>query len=262
MTVNAEELAGLLHRAWLTLDPIAPLSETHGLADLATAYAVQANWSERMLAEGDGIVGRKIGLTSRAVQEQMGVDEPDYGTLWGSRKVELDHGRGGIEAGTFLQPRVEGELAFLLGDPPAGPEVSAADVLKATRAVAPAIEIVDSRIEDWRITIFDTVADNASYGAFAVGPWEAPRPDIQLQDLDMTVSRGRQTVAAGNGSAALGDPAYAVAWLINKLGGFGVEPQAGDIVLSGAWAVTVPAVSGDTFRLEMGGMEPLELRFE
>jgi 2-keto-4-pentenoate hydratase len=262
MSVDVRAQATLLHHAWHTLEPIAPLSETHGLENLGDAYAVQAAWTERMLAEGDRIVGRKIGLTSRAVQEQMGVDEPDYGTLWGSRHLELDQGRGGIEAATFLQPRVEGELAFLLGDLPPGPNIDGADVLGATQAIAASIEIVDSRIEDWRIKIFDTVADNASYGAFAIAPWEALPSRRSLPQLEMAVSCDGEQVAAGKGAAALGDPAHAVAWLIKKLRGFGVEPQAGDIVLSGAWAATVPAVAGEAFRLEIAGMAPLEVAFE
>lgn len=255
------ELAGRLHRAWEQRVPVDPLSETDGLHSVGDAYAVQAAWTERRLAEGDTIVGRKIGLTSRAVQEQMGVDEPDYGTLWRSRWVPVQDGAGTVAASTFLQPRVEGEIAFRLGEPPAGTEITAQDVLAATDAVAAAIEIVDSRIEDWRITLADTVADNASYGGFAVGAWTPLDARRQLPAVEMTLARNGDPVGTGVGAAALGDPAAAVAWLLNKLRSLGVEVRAGDIILSGALAATVPASAGDRFRLEMQGEPPLELTF-
>jgi 2-keto-4-pentenoate hydratase len=255
------ELGRRLHDAWNSRTPIAPLTESTSLASVDDAYAIQSAWAALQLADGDRIVGRKIGLTSRAVQEQMGVDEPDYGTLWVSRHVEVDGGRGEIAAATFLQPRVEGELAFLLGDPPQGPDVTAEDVLAATEAVAASIEIVDSRIQDWRIALADTVADNASFGAFAVGPWTPLQDGRDLPAIGMTMTRNGETVGEGVGSAALGDPAFAVAWLLNKLSSFGVQARRGDIVISGALAATVPAAAGDVFRLEMDGEAPLELAF-
>jgi 2-keto-4-pentenoate hydratase len=256
------ELAAQLHRAWHERRPIQPLSETAGLTSVEEAYAVQSAWTARQLAEGESIVGRKIGLTSRAVQEQMNVEEPDYGTLWASRWVKLQDGRGEVASDTFLQPRVEGEIAFLLGEPPAGDgDVTAADVLAATEAVAASIEIVDSRIEDWRITLPDTVADNASYGGFAVGPWTPLDGERRLADAAMTLSRNGEAAATGVGAAALGDPANAVAWLLNKLRSLGVEVRRGDIVLSGALAATLPAVAGDAFRLEIEGEPAVELVF-
>lgn len=258
---RAGELAQRLEQAWRQLTPIAPLSESDGLCDATEAYAVQTAWTVHRLAEGEVISGWKIGLTSAAVQEQMGVHEPDFGTLWGSRRVALEDGRGEVEAATFLQPRVEGELAFLLGEPPQGPNLTAADVMAATEAVAASIEIVDSRIRDWRITIADTIADNASYGGFAVGPWTEPHTDRPLAELGMTVARDGETVASGAGAAALGDPANAVAWLLNKLSTLGVRPRRGDVILSGAWAATVPIVAGDEFRLEIEGQRPIELAF-
>jgi 2-keto-4-pentenoate hydratase len=260
-SARAAELAALLHHAWETRTPIEPLSESAGLSDVSEAYAVQSAWTARRVAEGETIVGRKIGLTSRAVQEQMGVDEPDYGTLWGSRMIRLDAGHGSIPADTFLQPRVEGELAFLLGDPPAGTDVTASAVVEATQAVAAAIEVVDSRIADWRISLADTVADNASYGGFAVGPWTPLEAARRLPELEMSLNRNGEQAVTGQGSAALGDPAHAVAWLLNKLASFGVQAQRGDIVLSGALAATMPVNAGDEVRLELGGEPPVTLAF-
>jgi 2-keto-4-pentenoate hydratase len=262
--MTAEEAAALgarLHRAWHGRVPIAPLTETTSLDSVDDAYAIQSAWARLQLADGDRIVGRKIGLTSRAVQEQMGVDEPDYGTLWASRWIEIEGGRGDVVAATFLQPRVEGELAFLLGDPPRSGPVTAEAVLASTEAIAASIEIVDSRIEDWRITLPDTVADNASFGAFALGEWTPLTAERALPEISMRMTRNGETVGEGVGAAALGDPAFAVAWLLNKLRSFGVESRRGDIVLSGALAATVPAAAGDLFRLEMSGEPALDLAF-
>jgi 2-keto-4-pentenoate hydratase len=258
---HAGELAQQLEQAWQQRTPIAPLSESAGLSDVGDAYAVQTAWTAHRLQHGEEIAGWKIGLTSAAVQEQMGVHEPDFGTLWGSRRVALEGGRGEVAAETFLQPRVEGELAFLIGEPPQGPNLTAADVVAATEAVAASIEIVDSRIQDWRITLADTIADNASYGGFAVGPWTELRPERRLDELAMTVTRGGETVASGSGAAALGDPANAVAWLLNKLSSLDVQVRPGDVILSGAWAATVPILAGDEFRLEIEGEPPVEVAF-
>jgi 2-keto-4-pentenoate hydratase len=262
--VNADRAAKLamrLEAAWTDRAPIEPLSETEDLSDLDDAYAVQTAWTDLRLRAGEEIVGRKIGLTSRAVQEQMGVGEPDYGTLWGSRRIEVRDGGARVAADTFLQPRVEGEIAFRLGEPPAGPDVTADDVLAATEAIAASIEIVDSRIADWRIKLADTVADNASYGGFVIGQWTPLDPGRHLPDLRMTLSRNGAPGVEGRGSAALGDPATAVAWLLNKLTSLGVQARSGDIVLSGALAAMLPAAAGDRFRLELEGEPALDLEF-
>src|SRR5918998_3836294 len=168
---EAGVLAQRLEDAWEGRDPIPPLSESEGLSAAEDAYAVQSAWSELRLSSGERIVGRKIGLTSPAMQEQMGVNEPDYGSLWGSRYFPSRGGRVEIPADTFLQPRLEGEIAFLIGRPLAGPGVTLQEVLVATEALAVAVEVVDSRVEDWRIKLADTIADNSSYGALTLGPW-------------------------------------------------------------------------------------------
>jgi len=254
-------LAARLQDAWDSGRPIDPLTETDHLDDIASAYAVQEAWSEQRLNAGERVLGRKIGLTSRAVQEQMGVDEPDYGTLWASRFFPAPGGRGDVPADMFLQPRVEGELAFLLGELPVSETFSAQQVLAATEAVAPSIEIVDSRITDWRIKLADTVADNASYGGFLLGPWSRVLRDTDLRTIGMVVTQNGERVAEGVGAAALGHPAQAVAWLLTKLASLGVRARAGDIILSGALGITVPARRGDRFAVEFYGQPPLLLAF-
>ncbi len=257
----ADAVAQRLQRALETREPIAPLTEGDAGFDVAAAYAAQQAWTERRLAEGETILGRKIGLTSRVVQRQLGVDEPDYGTQWGSRCFPAVGGRAQAPAELFVQPRVEGELAFLLGDPPRGPRVTPQQVLAATEAIAPAIEIVDSRIADWRIALPDTVADNASFGGFVLGAWDRGLRERDLRTVGMVLSHGETPVAEGVGAAALGHPARAVAWLLEKLAGLGVETQPGDIVLSGALGPMTPVSAGDVFTLEVHGQRPLTVAF-
>ena len=166
-----------------------------------------------------------------------------------------------VEAARFLQPRVEGELAFLIGRKLEGPGVTPQEVLAATEAVAFAIEIVDSRIRDWRIRIEDTVADNASFGGFLVAPWERALLEEDLSTLGLALYKNGELAAQGAGAACLGHPAKAVAWLANALAAFGVALEPGDIVMSGAWAPVQAASRGDLFTLVGTGGRALTLRF-
>ncbi len=259
--IAAEMLAQRLDEAWERRQPVAPLSESEGLESVEEAYAVQTAWSDLRRSRGERTVGRKIGLTSRAIQEQLGVSEPDYGSLWGSRHFPTQSGRVELPAEAFIAPRLEGEVAFLLGRPIAGPDVTPEDVLAATDALAVAVEIVDSRIEDWRIKLADTIADNASYGGFTTGPWSSALREADLRTLGMLLQKNGETVETGVGAAALGHPARAVAWLANKLASFDVSLESGDIVLSGALSKAVSARQGDTFVLEMHGQPTLTATF-
>lgn len=195
------------------------------------------------------------------MQQQLGVDQPDYGSLWSSRYFAARDGHAEIPADMFVAPRIEGELAFRLGEGLSGPSVTPEQALAATEALAPAFELVDSRIENWRIKLPDTIADNASYGAFTTGEWEASLKDTDLRSLPMSVERAGETVGEGAGSAAMGDPALCVAWLANKLHAFGISLAPGDVVLSGALAAAVPVSAGDEFTLRLGEQEPLVVRF-
>jgi 2-keto-4-pentenoate hydratase len=255
------QLAQLLETAWATRAPIEPPAESGVLSTIEEAYAVQAAWSRARVAAGDRVVGHKIGLTSQPMREQFGVDEPDFGAVWASRHFETVDGRAEVEASIFLQPRIEGEIAFLLGRTLDSPETTAEDVLAATEAVAAAYEIIDSRVADWRIGLLDTVADNASYGGYAVGDWTPYTRDRDLRTVGMLSSKNGSVVAEGVGAASLGDPAEAVAWLARTLAGFGTALDAGGIVLSGSVARAVPAAAGDTFVLEMHGERALTVAF-
>lgn len=259
-SAKAEILARRLDEAWERQAPVEPLTETDGLRE-EDAYGVQSRWTDLRLARGERILGRKIGLTSLAMQEQMGVDEPDYGSLWASRHFPAAAGRAEVPADPFLQPRMEGEIAFLIGRPLSGERVTPQEVLAATEALAPAFEVVDSRIADWRIKLADTIADNASYGGFVLGPWSRGLRNEDLRTLGMLVHKNGETVAQAVGAAALGGPARAVAWLARKLATFGVSLDAGDVVLSGALGGATDATRGDTFVLETHGQPPLTVSF-
>lgn len=261
MTLPIEEIAAQLDRAWRTRVPIEPLSNTVGLHDVADAYAIQQSWVRLRLEDGDRITGRKIGLTSRAMQQLMGVHEPDYGTLLASMSVPVRRGIGEVDVGRLLQPRVEGEIAFLLKKPLRGPGVTIREVFRATEAVAAAVEIVDSRIRDWKIKLVDTVADDASSGAYAIGPWRTRWQELDLAMAGMVLYVDGRIEAVGAGAAALGHPAVCVAWLANKLGEMGEGIEAGDIVLSGALAGAVPVRPGQNARLEIAGLDSVTLRF-
>jgi 2-keto-4-pentenoate hydratase len=257
--LDVEALAAKLEQAFVTNVPITPLSEAVGLSDVADAYRIQSAWSELRVRNGDRVVGRKIGLTSRAMREAAGINEPDFGQMWASRHLPIEDGRAELPATTFIQPRIEGEIAFLMGRELAGPGVTVADVLAATEALAPSFEVVDSRIIRRKFSLVDTISDNASYGAFCVGPWDARLRDVNLRTLGMLVTRGEEAVVEGIGAASLGHPAAAVAWLANTLAAFSVTLAVGDIVLSGSLGAAIPVRAGDVFVMELHGTTPLTL---
>ncbi|WP_051581834.1 2-keto-4-pentenoate hydratase [Pseudonocardia acaciae] len=256
-----DRLAADLGRAWEDGHPIDPLNGLAEPADPDLAYAVQARWTGQRVAGGDRVVGHKIGLTSLAMQEQMGVDEPDYGSVLTSRVFEARRGVAEMPVSTFIQPRVEGELAFLLGRGLVGPHVTAQQVLAATDAVAAAVEVVDSRIKDWKISLFDTIADNASYGGLAHGRWDPRLRTMNLRTVGMIVRLNGRAVVEATGSAALGGPARAVAWLANKLTSHGVALEPGQLVLSGSLGRAFPVAKGDCLQIECTGQPMLTTHF-
>ena len=256
-----ENIAERLDTAWRTHTPIPPITESDGITSAETAYAIQAHWTNMRLARGEKIVGRKIGLTSKAIQQQLGVDEPDYGTLWQSSTCPAAKGCVEIPASDFLQPRIEGEVAFLIGKPLRGPNVTLQDVLAATEACALGIEIVASRIADWRIKLADTIADNASYGGFTLGPWDKQLREADLAALAMTIHHNGVLAAEGVGAAALGHPALSTAWLANKLSTFGVSLEPGDIVISGSITKMLPVKAGDEFVFTLTGQPSVTALF-
>lgn len=255
------DLAARLEAAWCERIPIEPFGEAGLLASPVEAYATQQAWAALRSSGGETTVGRKIGLTSPGMQRQMGVDEPDYGDLWSSRQATVADGDATFAHGVFLQPRVEGEVAFLIGADLAGPGVTPEAVRAAALAAAPAVEVVDSRIAGWRIRLVDTIADNASYGGFALGPWSERLLAADLAATTFELALGGETVVRETGSAVLGSPLNAVAWLADKLASLGSGIRAGDIVLSGSFGRAIPASAGDAFTLSTPGERSLTVRF-
>jgi len=259
--VDTKALAQQLDAAWQNHHAIEPLSESAGLSSVADAYAIQTHWTNIRLARGEKIVGRKIGLTSVAIQQQLGVNEPDYGNIWQSSHYETVNNRAEIAASDFLQPRLEAEIAFLIGRPLTGAHITPQEVLAATDAMGLVVEIVASRIADWRIKLVDTIADNASYGGFVLGQWDSRLRFADLSTLGFTVYKNGELAAEGVGAAAMGHSAFSVAWLANKLADFGVSLQAGDVVLSGGVTKMLPISADDSFCFNLTGQPALHLHF-
>lgn len=252
------QIADDLFRAEQTRTPIPPVRDRLPAGDVDAAYAVQRLNTDRALAAGRRLVGRKIGLTSPAVQRQLGVDQPDYGMLY------ADMARADAEPiplSDVLQPKAEAEIAFVL-DRDLTPELpTMADLLRAIGFALPAIEVVGSRIAGWDIRITDTIADNASSGLYVLGS----RP-VRLESFDpvacrMRMQRGDQEVSSGQGSACLGSPLTASLWLARVMARAGAPLRAGDTILSGALGPMVAAGAGDAFEVEIEGLGQVRTRF-
>jgi 2-keto-4-pentenoate hydratase len=252
-----EEYAARLYGSLTDRVSISPISGELDVPDIDDAYAIQLENVRRNTAAGARITGKKIGLTSKPMQDMFGVNEPDYGHLYDT----MDLTGGPVPAGALLQPKVEGEIAFILKDDVRGPDATAADALAATDYVVAALEIVDSRIRDWKIKLFDTVADNASSGSYVLGAKKVPVSEIDLIAEQMTFYKNGEAMGSGSGAAVLGDPAYCVAWLANKLWAYGVILGKGEIVLSGALSAAVEAKAGDTFKAEFSTLGSVETEF-
>lgn len=253
-----EALAAALTEAAVTRRPIEPIGAGRPWLGASEAYAIQRRIVGPRIAGGDTVVGWKVGLTSRAMQEQLGVDQPDYAALLASMRVEDE---APIELATLIQPRIEAEIAFLLARPLRGPGVTREDVLAATAAVLPSFEVIDSRIAGWRIGLVDTVADVASSARFVLGPERVAPDALDLASIEVTVTRNGAPVASGLGSAVLGDPAIAVAWAANTLGALGETLEAGHVILPGAVHASVPAVAGDAFVATFSGLGSVRATF-
>ncbi|MDF3835675.1 2-oxopent-4-enoate hydratase [Cupriavidus basilensis] len=247
-----------LHQALTARVPVAPLSGRGHPITVRDAYRIQQQFVARRLARGDRITGKKIGVTSLPVQQMLDVHQPDFGMLLASMQHPDGHA---IPAGTLIQPRAEGEIAFFLKRDLRGPGVTRADVLDATEAVSACFEIVDSRIRDWRIRIEDTVADNASCGLYVLGEERVSPAGLDLAACAMTLEMNGAVVATGQGSAALGHPAEAVAWLANTLGELGIGLLAGETILSGSLAALIPVTAGDRLHLRIDGIGNCSTQF-
>lgn len=253
-------IADRLDRARLNGAATPPVRDVLGRTDIATAYAVQAELTRRRLAEGRSITGRKIGLTSPAVQQQLGVDEPDFGVLFDDMAVPDG---GEIPTRTLIQPKAEAEVAFVLGaDLDGDPHDLTYDrALAAIDHAVGALEIVDSRNADWDITITDTVADNASSGLYVLGTTAVPLSAFRPVDVTMVLSKNGQEVSSGSGSACLGDPVSALLWLARTVAGLGAPLRAGEVVLSGALGPMVPVEPGNQVVAELSTLGRVSVSF-
>jgi 2-keto-4-pentenoate hydratase len=252
------QLADELARAEADRVAVAPLVDRFPDIDVVDAYEIQLLNIQRRLRTGARIIGHKVGLSSKAMQQMMGVDEPDYGHLLADMEVFEDVP---VDTSKFLLPRVEVEVGFVLGADLPGEDCTEADVLAATVAYAPSIELIDSRINDWKIGLTDTIADNASSAGWVLGKERVAPGDIDIKGIDAVLTRNGEVIAEGRSDAVLGDPVIAVAWLARKVASFGVRLKAGDIVLPGSCTRAIDARPGDDFHAEFSGLGSVRLRF-
>ncbi|MEO6083742.1 MAG: 2-keto-4-pentenoate hydratase [Umezawaea sp.] len=251
--------ADLLRAAERDRAPIKPLVEHYPDLDVVDAYEVQLINIRRRTAVGGVVVGHKVGLSSLAMQQMMGVDEPDYGHLLEDMRLSRTVP---VRAADYCFPRVEVEVAFILGADLPGEGCTEQDVLDATEAVAPSIELIDSRIADWRIGLADTIADNASSAGFVLGAERVAVSDVDLRAIDVRLRKDGEVLVEGRSDAVLGNPVVAVAWLAGKVASFGVRLKAGDVVLPGSCTRAVDARPGDSFHAEFDGLGSVSVSFE
>ncbi|MDX6219289.1 MAG: 2-keto-4-pentenoate hydratase [Frankiales bacterium] len=252
------QAAEALLTAEATQVAIAPLLQTYPGLDVVDAYEIQLSNIRRRLAAGATVHGHKVGLSSKAMQEMMGVDEPDYGHLL-SDMVYTEESP--IPTRSFLIPRVEVEVGFVLGDDLPGEGCTVADVLRCTDYIAPAIELIDSRIADWKIGLMDTIADNASSCGVILGKERVKPDELDVKAIEATLDINGTRVAAGRSDAVLGDPTIAVAWLANKVASFGVRLEAGHVVLPGSCTRAYDVKPGDDVVATFSGLGSVHLTF-
>lgn len=252
-----QEIASLLKNAEKTNVAIDAISKDNPDLEIKDAYEIQLINIDKETSSGKKITGKKIGLTSLAMQNLLGVDQPDFGHLLDSMEVENKT----ISRNTMLQPKVEGEIAFVLKSDIQGPNVTVEDVINATDYVVASIEVVDSRIADWKINIIDTIADNASSGMYIVGDKKVDPKSIDLKKVSMELYKNNEKINTGVGADVLGDPAYAVAWLANTLWEYEVTLKKGEVILSGALTAALPAEAGEEFKAVFSELGEVSVKF-
>ncbi|MFN8020131.1 MAG: 2-keto-4-pentenoate hydratase [Acidimicrobiales bacterium] len=259
LTADQQAAAALaLWDADQTKQSIAPLTESYPDIDVVDAYEIQLTNIRRRLDAGALVRGHKVGLSAKAMQNMLGVHEPDYGHLLDDMFV--DEGAS-IPMSRFCQPRAEIEVAFVLGQRLQGPGVTVADVVRATDYVLPSIEIVDSRVTDWKIKIQDTVADNASSAALVLGGRPTRLADVDPALIGATLRKNGEVVETGCSGAVLGNPVIAVAWLANKVARFGVTLEPGHVIMPGSCTRMVPIAAGDHIRADFDVLGHVAVRF-
>lgn len=253
-----EQYGDELYQAFVSRRVIAPLLSREPQIRLEDAYRIQERFVAHRLAAGETIVGKKIGATSKPVQDFLGVYQPDFGMLT-SGMVFADGDT--LDLSQMIQPKAEAELAFVLKHDLKGPGITAMDVIRATDYVVPCFEIVDSRIRDWQIKIQDTVADNASCGVFVLGTTQGDPRRLDITLAGMVLEKNGEVFSTGVGAAVQGSPANAVAWLANTLGELGIPFKAGEVILSGSQSALVPVADGDELVCRVGGLGSCRVRF-
>jgi 2-keto-4-pentenoate hydratase len=256
---DRDRAAEVLRQAERTRRPVPPLVETFPGIDVVDAYEIQLRNIGRRRDAGATVHGHKVGLSSKAMQQMMGVDEPDYGHLLDD--MVLSEGTP-VDVSRYIVPRVEVEVGFVLGDDLPGEGCTVDDVLRCTEFVVPSIELIDSRIADWRIGLADTIADNASSAGVVVGTGRRKPDELDLAAVDAVLTINGEQVAAGRSDAVLGNPAIAVAWLAQKVAGFGVRLQAGHLVLPGSCTRAYDVRAGDAVTATFDGLGTVDVTFE
>lgn len=250
MSVNLIEWSSKISQAEKTRQGIAPLTEQIDSLSLKDAYSIQLEQVHRKVNEGDHITGKKIGLTSLAMQQLLKVDEPDYGHLLASMAITNNV----LDCSECIKPRVEAEIAFVMKEDLIGPNVTLEQVLAATDYVVASLEVVDSRIKDWKIKLLDTIADNASSAKYVLGDQKKQIDEIDLPTVEMNFYKNGELINSGKGTDVLGNPAACVVWLVNRLADFNIGLKKGEVILSGALSAALDASPGDEFVADFGEM--------
>ena len=247
-----------IRRAWNTGRTTRPIRDAFEAGDIDGAYAVQKTNTDIWIREGRRVIGRKIGLTAKAVQAQLGVDQPDYGIIFADMAVtDGDE----IPSGSVSQPRAEGEIALVLDDDLDGEQLTLLDLIDATAYALPAIEVVGSRIAKWDISILDTIADNASAGMIVLGTRPVALADLDLRLCGMVMENNGEQVAVGAGMACLGNPLNAALWLARKMVDVGMPLAAGDVIMTGALGPMAPVGAGDVVEVRISGLGSVRAAF-
>ncbi|WP_413300775.1 fumarylacetoacetate hydrolase family protein [Bacillus sp. 1P10SD] len=259
MKILVESIAQELLDAESHQYSVASLTQRYPELNVDDAYRIQLQVIDKKMNEGHEVIGKKVGLTSAAMQQMLGVNEPDYGHLLKNMKIADGET---VKITEFISPKVEAEIGFILDRDLEGPNVNYLDVLMATKYVVPTIEIIDSRITDWKIKLVDTVADNGSSARVVVGNKLSTIEGLDLRTQGMVLYKNEELVATGSGTAALGHPAQAVAWLANKLHEFGIHLKAGELILPGALSSAIAVKAGDTITAKFGPLGTVSVTFE
>jgi 2-keto-4-pentenoate hydratase len=257
---QVKELAHALHRAEHTREPVEPLTDEYPDMAIEDAYAIQLEGiRERLEAHGGQIIGWKVGATSKAIQKMFNIEEPDFGHLLDSMRI--DEGVE-VDCSTMIWPRVEPEVAFQLKGDLRGPGVTAEQVIEATEYLIPALEVIDSRIRDWRIKLCDTIADNASCARFVLGRQRTPASGFDIRLIGMNYYVNGELVSTATSAAVIGNPAAAVAWLANTLAPYGHYLQAGQVIMPGSLVAAVDAKPGGQIRADFDRIGSVELKLK